>query len=152
MAVLRDPGAPVAPARAQISQPPAFNRQAAICICSLRIVDRSAPRVEEMEPGVSSWCCECEDTPAALFCKECDEPFCRPCCGAQHRRGKRRAHVFSEISEGLLPQPLAPARPAGGGNAVRDSGEHSALPPLFCACHHGALMVLDLAGCRMAPS
>jgi hypothetical protein len=54
------------------------------------------------------WCCECEDTPAAVCCAGCgDEVFCRPCWGAQHRRGKRVQHTITAIALDLLPQPKA---------------------------------------------
>jgi hypothetical protein len=70
----------------------------------------------ELEPAVAlhGWCTECDDTPAAVRCMGCDEVFCRPCWGAQHRRGKRAAHRIVALDESTMAQPVAPERGEGG--------------------------------------
>lgn len=85
-------------------------------------------------PPPTGWCCECEDTPAAVNCVGCGERFCRPCWGAQHRRGKRAEHVITALDAGLLPQPVAREGSQqgvqissydadAGGNTFKASGE-----------------------------
>lgn len=56
-------------------------------------------------------CCECEDQPADVHCIQCDESFCRPCWGGQHRRGKRSLHILQPILGELLERAEQPAEP-----------------------------------------
>lgn len=73
----------------------------------------------DMEAEVAcAWCAECDDTPAAVRCEGCDEVFCRPCWGAQHRRGKRATHRIVALDESTMAQPVAPERGEGGSAAV----------------------------------
>ena len=76
--------------------------------------------------SVSLWCGECEDTPVAIKCEQCDEFFCRPCYGAQHRRGKRCTHTYTEIEADMLPQPLVPAGQAQGGSGGASISSYNA--------------------------
>ena len=81
-----------------------------------------------MEGGAAgpAWCCECDDTPAAVHCKDCGEDFCRPCWGAQHRRGKRAQHCIVALDKAELEQPLAPERGAGEPATVQISSVDAA--------------------------
>lgn len=73
-------------------------------------------------------CCECEDQPADVHCIQCDEPFCRPCWGGQHRRGKRSLHKLQPILGEVLERAHQPAEPsvhhegAVGGAQSKHSG------------------------------
>ncbi|KAI7867370.1 hypothetical protein BDF14DRAFT_1726499 [Spinellus fusiger] len=40
-----------------------------------------------------SFCVECKDQEAAIFCEQCDEDFCEVCHGMLHRTGNRRKHT-----------------------------------------------------------
>ena len=57
-------------------------------------------------------CCECEDQPADVHCIQCDESFCRPCWGGQHRRGKRSLHKLQPILGEVLERAHQPAEPS----------------------------------------
>ncbi len=75
--------------------------------------------MEPEEAGLGcEWCAECDDTPAAVRCEGCDEVFCRPCWGAQHRRGKRATHCIVALDESTMAQPVAPERGEGGSAAI----------------------------------
>lgn len=42
-------------------------------------------------------CIDCERMPKELFCKRCEENFCRVCFQFAHRGGKRKTHVYDEL-------------------------------------------------------
>ncbi|KAG6373793.1 hypothetical protein JVT61DRAFT_5938 [Boletus reticuloceps] len=44
------------------------------------------------------FCVECEDQPAQLSCKECEDDYCEVCFAAQHRKGTRKKHTVTSIS------------------------------------------------------
>lgn len=69
-------------------------------------------------------CCECEDQPADVHCMQCDESFCRPCWGGQHRRGKRSLHNLQPILGDLLDRAEQPAEPSAQ-NEDRDGDTQS---------------------------
>ena len=59
-------------------------------------------------------CCECEDQPADVFCQGCEESYCKPCWGGQHRRGKRSLHKLTPIlgqELARIEQPEEPGAP-----------------------------------------
>ncbi len=56
-------------------------------------------------PSGLTMCIECEDQEAAVMCNTCAEPFCGPCFGQQHHRGKRADHRPIPILGELLAQP-----------------------------------------------
>jgi hypothetical protein len=67
------------------------------------------------QPGASKTrvtCCECEDQPADVHCIDCNEPFCRPCWGGQHRRGKRSLHKLQPILGEVLERTEQPTEPS----------------------------------------
>lgn len=66
---------------------------------------------EEGAPQALQTCVECEDQRAELTCLSCEEPFCRPCWGSLHRRGKRAEHVTQAILGEVMPAPTAESEP-----------------------------------------
>ena len=52
----------------------------------------------ESDPATSGLCVECEDQPAAVVCRECDDTLCDVCFHALHRRGKRQRHEVNRIT------------------------------------------------------
>ncbi|KAF8841602.1 hypothetical protein BDN67DRAFT_901195 [Paxillus ammoniavirescens] len=49
-------------------------------------------------PVAKGFCVECEDQPAQLSCKECEDSYCEVCFAAQHRKGSRKKHSVTSIA------------------------------------------------------
>ncbi|KAI8337679.1 hypothetical protein BC941DRAFT_461228 [Chlamydoabsidia padenii] len=47
--------------------------------------------------STTSFCVECRDQEASIFCEQCDEDFCEVCHGMLHRTGKRRKHTAKNL-------------------------------------------------------
>ncbi len=86
-------------------------------------------------------CCECEDQPADVHCIQCDESFCRPCWGGQHRRGRRSLHKLQPILGELLERADQPGEPSVH-NEEADGGAQSHHSEL--ACKPAGLVTQDL--------
>lgn len=52
-------------------------------------------------------CVDCERMPKELFCKDCDENFCRVCFQFAHRGGKRKDHQFIELVKNAAPKGIS---------------------------------------------
>ncbi|CCA70666.1 hypothetical protein PIIN_04602 [Serendipita indica DSM 11827] len=70
------------------------------------LVAKTAPEDEvsdeEHEAGAKEgYCIECEDQPAELHCKECQDNFCAVCFAAQHRKGTRKGHFTSPLASAV---------------------------------------------------
>jgi hypothetical protein len=46
---------------------------------------------------IKDLCIDCERMPKELYCKNCEENFCRVCFQFAHRGGKRKDHIFDEL-------------------------------------------------------
>eukprot|EP00047_Mylnosiga_fluctuans_P011783 m.22785 g.22785 ORF g.22785 m.22785 type:complete len:594 (-) comp3801_c0_seq1:1325-3106(-) len=57
------------------------------------------------------FCAECEDQEPEVRCTDCDELFCRPCFQQQHHKGTRAQHTMTVLLGEIMPQPLASAPP-----------------------------------------
>lgn len=44
-------------------------------------------------------CVECEDVLASIFCKDCDDSYCKDCSSKVHSKGKRRFHALEVIED-----------------------------------------------------
>ena len=49
--------------------------------------------------GAPLMCIECEDTPVALECHQCQDKYCELCYQAQHKRGNRAKHTTTRLIE-----------------------------------------------------
>ena len=87
-------------------------------------------------------CCECEDQAASLTCVQCDEHFCKPCWGSQHRRGQRAAHKVMPLMMGRAAQPAEPsaAAAAGGLDDVDDEDDDDVSAGAVAALSLGPVM------------
>ncbi|PAV21244.1 hypothetical protein PNOK_0387100 [Pyrrhoderma noxium] len=57
------------------------------------------------EDGVvakEGYCIECEDQPAQVQCKECNDKYCEVCFAALHRKGTRKQHSHEQFSTGSV--------------------------------------------------
>lgn len=58
----------------------------------------------------TTFCIECEDMPAQLFCKGCNEIFCKVCFACIHRKGTRKDHVTEDINGGSIQEQQTQAK------------------------------------------
>ncbi|KAF9236230.1 hypothetical protein BU15DRAFT_50382 [Melanogaster broomeanus] len=49
-------------------------------------------------PAAEGFCVECEDQPAQVSCKNCEDNYCGVCFAAQHRKGTRKQHVTTPLA------------------------------------------------------
>ncbi|KAI8099119.1 uncharacterized protein BX664DRAFT_377206 [Halteromyces radiatus] len=54
------------------------------------------------QPSIS-FCVECRDQEASIFCEQCDEDFCEVCHGMLHRTGNRRKHTAKNLKVSTAP-------------------------------------------------
>ncbi|KAI9490198.1 hypothetical protein BDB00DRAFT_838746 [Zychaea mexicana] len=47
--------------------------------------------------NATSFCVECRDQEASVFCEQCDEDFCEVCHAMLHRTGNRRKHTAKNL-------------------------------------------------------
>ncbi|KAI9244581.1 hypothetical protein BDA99DRAFT_448371 [Phascolomyces articulosus] len=47
--------------------------------------------------NTTSFCVECRDQEASVFCEQCDEDFCEVCHAMLHRTGNRRKHTAKNL-------------------------------------------------------
>ena len=84
-------------------------------LCSTHSSPRRPTAAATQAPAQNSCCvscCECEDQPADVHCVDCNEDFCQPCWGGQHRRGKRSLHKLRPILGAVLERTEQPAEPS----------------------------------------
>lgn len=53
--------------------------------------------VKDGELSLGEVCVDCERMPKELYCKQCEENFCRVCFQFAHRGGKRKVHGYDEL-------------------------------------------------------
>lgn len=65
------------------------------------LLDNEQDVMEEVEPAKrdDTLCNDCQRMPKELYCKDCDESFCRVCFQFVHRGGKRKAHTVDVLVE-----------------------------------------------------
>ncbi|VEU23640.1 DEKNAAC104832 [Brettanomyces naardenensis] len=82
--------------------------------------------LDEVDPSL---CVDCQRMPKELFCKDCEEPFCRVCFQFAHRGGARRKHSVTVLVEEQRPEFEAHEEAAPGeGDEVTEESADSALP------------------------
>ena len=75
-------------------------------------------------------CCECEDQAASLLCVQCDERFCKPCWGSQHRRGNRAAHKVQPLLGEVMARAPQPQEPSNASSSSSEGAPPSRGPDL----------------------
>ncbi|KAL1934812.1 hypothetical protein VTP01DRAFT_6994 [Rhizomucor pusillus] len=71
-----------------------------------------------------TFCVECRDQEASVFCEQCDEDFCEVCHAMLHRTGNRRKHISRNLAVNA-PKTDATAKDHGANGTDTSSAQKS---------------------------